>query len=103
MALSLFIDNHNVLEVSGLTNTVTSTVDTGATVTVTLKTAADVEVVGMTWPQTISHVAAGLYRLQLDYDLVLTAGVAYIAYIDATGTAGEVAHWEIATTAAVRT
>jgi len=102
MSLTIWIDNNNVIEWQALTNSVTEAVDTGATMTVTIQDSSGTEVTGQTWPATMTHVSAGLYRATLDSDLVLTAGREYTAVLDVTGTGGEVGHKEIVATARVR-
>ena len=103
MSLIIYIENNNVITLEGLTNSATDVVDTGATVTVTLKDSTGTDVVGQTWPASMSHVAAGTYRATLDSDLTLTNNRRYTAEIDAVGSGGEVGHWEICCTARVRT
>ena len=103
MALTIFIANNNTIELAGLTNSATEVVDTAATVEVTLQDSSGVDVVGQTWPASMPHVAAGLYRATLDYDLVLTHNDSYVAVVDAVGTGGEVGHWELSARAKNRT
>jgi len=99
----IYIDNNNSLTVNELTNCVTDVVDTAATVTVTLKDSSGTEVVGQSWPATMSHISGGTYQITLDDDLVLTANRPYTAIIDATGSGAETGHWEIPLQAMVRT
>ena len=96
MALEIYIANNNTIELAGLTNSATEVVDTAATVECTLKDSEGVEVVGQSWPATMAHVSAGLYRATLDYDLVLVHNARYTADVDAVGSGGEVGHWEVA-------
>ena len=100
--LIAYIDNGNVLTLSSLTNSITAAVDTGATVTVTLKDTSGTEVSGQSWPASVVHVAAGLYQTTLDAALVLQPNRTYKAHVDATGTGGEVGHWEIPVKAMIR-
>jgi len=102
MALTIFIDNNNTIELVGLTNSATDVVDTAATVTVTLKDSLDVDVVGQAWPATMTHIAAGLYRTTLDADLTLVHNANYTAYVEVVGTGSEVGHWELALRAKTR-
>jgi hypothetical protein len=88
----IYIDNNNLLTLTALTNCATGAVDTAATVTVTLKDRAGTNVTGQT---TMAHVSAGTYRVTLDSDLSLTPNREYVAHINATGTGGEIGHWEL--------
>lgn len=103
MSLTIYIDNHNVIELSGLKNSATNVIDTGATVEVTLKDENGNNVAGQTWPATMAHDSGGLYRATLDEDLDLTPLASYVAHVDATGSGGQVGHWEKAVTARTRT
>jgi hypothetical protein len=95
MSCSLFyIGNSNVIELQTLTNSATEVVDTGATVTVTMKDSAGEDVVGDTWPLAMTHVSAGLYRATMDDGLVLDHHDTYTAFVEAAGSGGEVGHWE---------
>lgn len=87
--LKLYIGSGNVVEWQELTNSVTGVVDTGATMTVTLKDSAGEEVDGQVWPATMAHDAAGTYRATLEDDLDLTVGDTYTAEITVTGSGGE--------------
>jgi hypothetical protein len=95
MSLTIYIDNHNVLELQALTKSTTGAADVTATVTVTVKDKAGANVTGQTWPATMAHVSAGTYRVTLDSDLSLTPNREYVAHITATGTGGEIGHWEL--------
>lgn len=92
--LTLYVANSNVLELQGLTNSATGVADTGATVTVTLKDRAGANVTGQSWPASLAHVSAGTYRATLENDIGITAGIKYLAVINATGSGGEIGHWE---------
>ena len=93
-SLSLYVGNSNVIELQGLQNSVTGLADTGATVQVTVKDRDGVVVTGQSWPAFMAHVSAGTYRATLESDIAITAGVKYLAVIDATGSGGEIGHWE---------
>lgn len=93
--LSLYIGNNCVLELQALTNVVTATADTAATVTVTLQDRFGSEVAGQVWPATMGHTANGTYQAVLDHDLDIQENTTYVAVIDAVGSGGEIAHWEI--------
>ena len=103
----LYIDNNNVIELQNLTNDATGVVDAAATVTVTIQDTSGTEVAGQVWPATLSLVSesptTGKYRATLDYDLLLSANRKYVAVVDATGSGGEVGHWEVPVVARVRT
>ena len=98
----IYIDNNNLLTLTALTNCATDAVDTGATVTVTVKDSAGTNVTGQTWPATMAHVSAGTYRATLDADLILLDGRAYTACISATGSTGALGYWEFPLTAKTR-
>lgn len=100
--LSLYVDNSNVIELQGLTNTVTGVVDTGASVAVTVKDGAGVAVAGQTWPKAMSHDSAGTYRATLNSDLSLRKGGRYFGYVTATGSGGEVGNWVVELIASIR-
>lgn len=63
-----------------LTDEITGTVQTGATVTVRVMTAAGVDVPGSSWPLTMPHAGAGVYRVSVPV-LSLTTQTRYIARI----------------------
>ena len=90
---TLNINSDNVIELRGLKNVITDLVITSATVTVTLKTSAGVEVTGATWPLTMSHVTNGLYRTILPNELSLNSSLAYVATIIADNGADQHKEW----------
>lgn len=98
----IYIDNNHLLTLTALTNCASGAIDTGATVTVTIKDSAGVNVSGQTWPATMAHTTGGTYRATLDADLILLPNRSYTAHIDATGSTGSLAHWELPMTAKVR-
>lgn len=71
-----------------LKDMITGAVQTGATVTVRVLTAAGVPVAGATWPLTMPHAGAGIYRVSAPL-LALTLGVRYIARVEATVSGNE--------------
>jgi len=103
----VYLLNNNVIELQGLTNSATSAVVVAATVTVTIKDRSGTAVTGQVWPAVMSIVAesplTGTYRATLDSDLALVASRSYIAVIDATGSGGQIGHWEYPLKAQVRT
>ena len=102
VSLALYVDNNNVVELSGLTNSITDVVDTGAAVDVTIKDRLGVDVSGETWPVAMTHVAGGLYRATMKDDLPLTAKDVYTVVVHAVGSGGEIGHWECTMKAQVR-
>ena len=109
MTDTLWVDNNNVIELgntenggTALTNSVTGAIDTGASVTVTLKDSSGVDVLGMVWPAPMTHDSGGLYRATLDESLEIIRGATYTACIDAVGSSDEVGHWECSAVAKTR-
>lgn len=98
----LYKNCSNVIELADLTNDVTGVVDTTATVTVTLIDSGGNEVTGQTWPATMAHVAAGLYRATLEDDIDINDRQPYTAVIDITGTGGEIDYREIPATCKIK-
>lgn len=92
--LALYIGNNNVIELQALTNCVTNTVDTGATVSVTIKDTSGTDITGETWPVSMTHDTGGTYRATISSNANMNNGTKYVAHVDATGSAGEVGHWE---------
>ena len=70
-----------------LKDMITGAVQTGATVTVRVLTAAGVPVAGATWPLAMPHAGAGIYRVSLL--LALSLGVRYIARVEASVSGNE--------------
>lgn len=101
--LTIYPGNHTVFELQDLTDVVTGDAQTTATVTVTLQTAAGVDVGGQTWPAPMAHVAAGTYRATLDADLDLTHAARYVAVVDVLTAGGVIGHWEAPVVARTRT
>ena len=103
----IFISNANVVEVSSLTNGLTSTLIGGATVRCTLKDSAGVNVTGATglsWPITMSAVtgSTGTYRGTLPYTLSLSTGT-YTAVITADAGGDLYGSWSVPVRATTRT
>ncbi len=97
---SLFVGENNVVEWQTLTNSVTGTPDTGATLTVVVKDTAGNEVAGETWPKAMAHDAGGTYRATLNAALAIQVGRTYVAEITATGSGGEKGFRRLTATAA---
>lgn len=67
-----FIDNDNMIQISGVRDAANGIYLNNADFEVTLVDAAtETEIVGQTWPATMSYVheSDGIYRLTLEYDL----------------------------------
>ena len=97
MSTSLWlIDNSVVVELSAVKNNVTDQYDNAADVNVTLKTLAGIGVAGQAWPVTMNYVAAsdGVYRATINPGVAIKANQSYRAHITATGSGGEIGHWE---------
>lgn len=91
----LYIDTDNVIEISGVTNAATGAVITTAAVVITLLDASDdSEIVGETWPLTLTHIAAGLYRATLKDTLTLAPCVLCKAQFSIDDGAGFHREWE---------
>jgi hypothetical protein len=91
----IYIANDNVLELTGLQNSVSDAYQNSATVTVTVTDSAGTDVVGETWPVTLVYVSGsnGDYRANLTDSLVLTDGSKYAATITADAGANGLATW----------
>jgi len=94
-ALTLYVDNSNVVELQGLTNSASGDFDVGATVTVTLYDRDGVAVTGQVWPATMAYVTGtdATYRATLESDIDIVAGRVYRAVVSATGSGGETGKW----------
>lgn len=97
MSMSAYVDNDNLIAVSGLTNEASGSYINDAAVTCTLYDDDAAEVAGQTWPLTLSYVADsdGIYRGTLEYDLAMTNDTKYLIKIDADGGTGLIGHYEI--------
>jgi hypothetical protein len=102
MADVLYIDNTGVVELQGLTNTLTGEADTTATVTCTVKDLQGSAVTGRSWPATMAHVSAGTYRTTLDDGIGIVEHRPYTIEINATGSGGGVGKWQCRVTATKR-
>lgn len=89
----VYVSNTNLLRLNDLTKESDGSAITGASVTVTVKDAAGVNLAGMAWPQAMAEVGGGDYELALPVALAWIAGAEYVATIDATSGVG-VGHWE---------
>jgi len=91
----LFVGNDNYIEVDALSDGASGALINDATVSVTLKDSAGVDVLGQAWPLTLNYVAAsnGRYAGILQDTLALVKNAQYQAVIDVDG-GGYQAHWE---------
>lgn len=93
MSSVLYIDNSNTIELGSLTEAVTDTVDTTASVQLTVVDADDTPVAGQPWPATMDHDADGTYRATLNPGLALVENALYYAKVTVTGTGGATANF----------
>ncbi len=100
----IFIDNDNLIELIGLKDIALNTFVNDATVLVTLTDTAGVEVVGQSWPVTLTYVTAsdGNYRAVLEDGLVLLSGRKYTAVITADAGGDLLGKWTVKPTAKIR-
>ncbi|HET7375119.1 MAG TPA: hypothetical protein VFK30_00335 [Anaerolineae bacterium] len=102
-----YVGNTNNLELTGLQSEAESEYLNNVAVTVTVKTAAGVEVTGENWPVTMEYVAAsnGDYVCGLSYQCNFTNGGKYVAFIDVDASDTDTerfGHWEFPFTAQTR-
>lgn len=102
-----YVANTNVLTLTGLVSEDDGAPLNSATVTVTIKDAADSSIAGESWPVTMDYVdeSEGNYRALISSAAALVAGAKYKAIVDvnASDTSSErIAHWEFPFTAQVR-
>ena len=81
----LYIDNDLVVEVNGLQEPTESAYQNSATVTCTIQDRSGTAVSGVSWPLTLSYVAAsdGIYRGTVDSTASFVEGAQYEAVITA--------------------
>lgn len=105
MSTTVYIDNSNVILLSGLHSEIDDAFVSDATVTVTIKDADGANVAGTTWPKTMSYVSAsdGNYRAILPDTIVLMEFADYTAEITASAGADRVGRWSVAIDAIKRT
>ena len=91
----LYINSDNAVEVQSLTDAVSDTLITTASVTVTLKDADGTEVTGETWPLSLSHQGSGTYRGIITDTVMgnLAAGVSATLLFTADDGAGKYREW----------
>lgn len=81
---NLYTGTYNLVVISGLWNSNTDAFINNATVRITLKDDAGVNVTGETWPVTGSYVSGsdGRYHIILDTDAAITAGEVYTGVLE---------------------
>lgn len=101
---SIYMQSDNVITVSEVKNALTDAYINNATVTCTLKDSAGVNVLGQTWPLTLSYVSAsnGVYKGTLEDGLTLVRGRYYVAHVDIDAGSDLIDHIEIGYTAAIK-
>ena len=77
-----------------LTDELTGTVITDATVTAQLEDEGGTQVTGETWPITLAHVTGGIYRGAAAYGVAVQEGARYVVEIVATKS-GNRATWRM--------
>ena len=104
MIHTLYVDNSNTLELTGLRNDVTGAIVNDATVTMTLLDAAEQVVTGETFPATMAYVtdSDGVYRAVLSSALNITPNARYIAVVTATVSGSLVGKWRLEVLAKTR-
>lgn len=104
--MTAFVANTNNLTLQGLKDALSGAFINDATVTVTVKTAAGVDLGGASWPMTMDYVSAsdGDYRAVLSAALPFLNGKHYVAYIEAQagGSPPRVGNWVMKFKAEVR-
>lgn len=90
-----FVQNSNVLQLLGTSNSLTAEYINDATVEVTVLDSAGNEVAGETWPKAMPYVpdSAGIYRCTLSASLALVARQVHCAKIDLAAGDGLAASW----------
>lgn len=93
----LYDNNDMVLEAAGLRNETTGAFLNAASVSVTLKDSAGVNVTGQTWPLVLTYVPSsdGVYRAGLSNALNVTPASRYVAQVVVDAGAGLRAEWDL--------
>ncbi len=76
MSETIYIENATLIKLTGLMDLSNSSYNTSATVLATLKTTSGTNVVGQSWPLTLTHQSSGTYQGTLTSSLDLS-GVNY--------------------------
>ena len=103
-----YVGNTNSILLSGLKDELANTWINDATVTFTIKDATGTPLEGVSWPLSMSYIAAsnGNYAGYLTHSMGLLNGKKYTALIDADGSTSDTelfGHWELSFTAKNRT
>lgn len=98
MTCLVYVDNTNLVELSGLKSAIEDTFINDATVRLTVKDEDGTSITGQTWPATLTYVASsdGVYRGIIEDDVALIDGTTYYAHIDANAGTNRIGHWEFA-------
>ena len=101
----IYLNNDNLLSVSGLKNASSGSYMNNATITATIKDSGGVNVSGQTFPVTLTYLADsdGNYHATLENTLSMADGTIYKATISATSSSGLYAEWEMEIKATKRT
>lgn len=99
-----YVDNTNIITVSGVASLVTGELIDDAALTLTVLDKDGEEVAGQTWPWTMPPVVgqAGTYRGIIKDTVALVAGQTYTAVIEANAGPDLIAHWEFVFTPETR-
>ena len=94
--MTAFVANTNVLDLVGLKSEISGAFINSATVTVTVKDSAGVNISGASWPLAMGYLAAsdGNYRAFLSDQLPFVDKAKYTAVIHADGGANLIGQWE---------
>lgn len=102
--MDIYLDNDNLITLTGLANGADNTSLPAATVSVTLLDSTESEVAGETWPLAMSSAGGGTYEATLTKDLTLAANGRYTAKVIATDSGtGLDGQWNVPVIAKTRT
>ena len=101
--MSGFVGNDTALELAGLTNTATASIEPAATCELTLRDENDDPVTGQAWPVTMSSLGGGRYTGTLESTLDLIPGRNYRAVVDVDAGGGAAAQFVLLLRARERT
>lgn len=94
--MTALVANTNNLELLGLQNASNGAYVNDATISVTVKDASGIDVVGETWPIPMNYVSGsdGDYRCVLIDTLSFNSGMTYTANISVNAGSNRIAFWE---------
>lgn len=94
--MSFYVDNSNILRLTGVKNQATGSYMNTASVAVTIKDLEENEVAGQTWPLFFDYVADsnGNYIAIISEDLDLIPGTEYVAEVISDNGDGLVGSWK---------